>query len=107
MINNILKTSHQEAGLIRLSLDSSEVNTHKSTIEIALMASPIDQTLRKASWKSKSPWRVNIAIWTLSFGLLNCSTVLHKKSTLLKVETKNEHNFTREKNHGANNFIIF
>lgn len=35
--------------------------------------------LMKALWKSKSPWRVNITIWIMLFGLLNCSLVLQRK----------------------------
>lgn len=39
----------------------------------------IDKLLLKALWKSKSPSRVNILLWIMVYGTLNCSTILQRK----------------------------
>ena len=43
------------------------------------MAAPIGDLLEKALWKSKSPRRVNISVWIMIFGNLNCALVMQMK----------------------------
>lgn len=42
-------------------------------------ASPLDINLKKALWSSSSPQRVNISVWIMLFGHLNCASVLQRK----------------------------
>lgn len=55
------------------SLSINSLTTHLS------VASPIDVKLVKGLWKSKCPRRVNILIWTMLFGSLNCPTTIQRK----------------------------
>ena len=40
----------------------------------------MDKKLFKAPWKSNCPQRVNILMWIILFGSLNCAEILQKKS---------------------------
>lgn len=42
-------------------------------------SSPLNKSLYKALWKTKSPRRVNVVQWIMIFGLLNCSYVMQGK----------------------------
>lgn len=43
-------------------------------------SSPLDKGTFKALWKSSSPRRVNILIWIMAFGLLNCSLIMQRNT---------------------------
>ena len=58
------------------SLKSGGVFWVKSLVSHLKISSPLEKRLEKAIWKTKSPRRVNIFIWILLFGALNCSEIL-------------------------------
>lgn len=60
------------------SLGSGGSFTIKSLVNHLSTASPIDITIL-SFWKSKSPKRVNISVWIMLHGSLNCASILQKK----------------------------
>lgn len=62
------------------SIDHQGCYTVKSLSVHFYIASPMDKGIFKALWKSSSPRGINILVWIMAFGLLNCSEILQKKS---------------------------
>lgn len=56
----------------------SDVFSVKSFRHLA-SSSPLDSKLHKNLWKTKCPRRINIIIWVMIFGSLNCSQTLQRK----------------------------
>ena len=61
------------------SLEGSGVFSVKSLVKHLSMASPIEYCLEKGLWKTKNPHRVNITVWIMLFGTLNCAAILQRK----------------------------
>lgn len=61
------------------SSKSNGVFSVKFLVKHLSSASPIDKHLEKSLWKTKSLQRVNILVWAMLFGSLNCSSVLQRK----------------------------
>ena len=51
----------------------------KSLVKHLSTSSPLDISLYKRLWQSNSPKKVNISIWIMLFGKLNCASVLQRK----------------------------
>lgn len=51
----------------------------KSLTSHLYLSSPINGRLYKELWKTKSRRRVNVLIWIMIFGALNCSSVMQTK----------------------------
>lgn len=60
-------------------LDSSGKFTVKSLSQFLTALHSLEKNIYQATWKSKSPKRVNVRIWVMLFGSLNCSVTLQSK----------------------------
>ena len=58
------------------SLEANGLFSVNSLVKHLSKASPMDKKLEESLWKSKSPRRVNIIIWIMIAGRLNCASVL-------------------------------
>lgn len=61
------------------SLESGGAYLVKSLVNHLKFLPPLGKGLEKALWKTKGPCRVNITIWSMIFGALNCSEILQAK----------------------------
>lgn len=59
------------------SLEPGGSFTVKSLVN-HLSTSPIDITLQRSLWKTKSPKRVNMSVWIMLHGSLNCASYCKK-----------------------------
>lgn len=61
------------------TLEDNGAFSVKSLVNHLSFSSLLDKQVERALWKSKSPRRVNITVWIMIFGLLNCGSVMQKK----------------------------
>ena len=61
------------------SLENSGSFLVKSLVKHLSTSSPLESSLYKRLWKSNSPRRINISIWIMLCGNLNCASVLQRK----------------------------
>ena len=63
------------------SLETSGSFSVKSLVKHLSTSSTLESSLYKRLWKSNSPKRINISIWIMLFGNLNCASVLQRKNS--------------------------
>ena len=61
------------------SMDHSRTFSVKSLTKFLNASSPLDKHIHQAHWKSKSPKRINILVWIMLFGTLNCAATLQQE----------------------------